>query len=204
MKNRQVEVFRPAAKLGAWVILVSAVLVSVTGDMDMKIMVEQQPMKVAAAEALYTTQENAPFSILSVGDLSGDSATTIIEIPGLLSYLATGTWDGPGEHRARASTTCRRSTSQEFPQYGPEMNFVPYVPVTYWGFRLMIGLGMIAALYALWALWVFRGGRTPKGSFAAVRQRDHRAVPAVRHLRRLDLHRDGPPAVDRVRRADHG
>ena len=48
----------------------------------MKIMVEQQPMKVAAAEAHYTTSENAAFSILSVGDLSGDTATTIIEIPG--------------------------------------------------------------------------------------------------------------------------
>lgn len=167
MKNRQAEIFRPAAKLGAWVILVSAVLVSVTGDMDMKIMVEQQPMKVAAAEALYETTENAPFSILSVGDLSGDEATTIIEIPGLLSYLATGTWDGP-ESTVQGINNLQAQYLEEFPQYGPEMNFTPYVPVTYWGFRLMIGLGMIAALYALWALWAFRGGRTPKGRFASI------------------------------------
>ena len=167
MKNRQADIFRPAAKLGAWVILVSAVLVSVTGDMDMKIMVDQQPMKVAAAEALYTTQENAPFSILSVGDLSGDEATTIIEIPGLLSYLATGTWNGP-ESTVQGINDLQAQYLEEFPQYGPEMNFVPYVPVTYWGFRLMIGLGMIAALYALWALWAFRGGRTPKGKFASI------------------------------------
>jgi len=45
---------------------------------------------------------------------------------------------------------------------------VPYVPVTYWGFRLMIGLGMIAALYALIVLWAFRGGRTPKSRLFAV------------------------------------
>jgi cytochrome d ubiquinol oxidase subunit I len=167
MKNRQADVFRPAAKLGAWVILVSAVLVSVTGDMDMKIMVEQQPMKVAAAEALYQTQENAPFSILSVGDLSGEEATTVIEIPGLLSYLATGTWDGP-ESTVQGINDLQAQYLEEFPQYGPEMNFTPYVPVTYWGFRLMIGLGMIAALYALWALWAFRGGRTPKGRFASI------------------------------------
>jgi cytochrome d ubiquinol oxidase subunit I len=31
----------------------------------------------------------------------------------------------------------------------------------------MIGLGMIAALYALWALFAMRGGRTPKGRFFA-------------------------------------
>jgi cytochrome d ubiquinol oxidase subunit I len=165
MKNRQADVFRPAAKLGAWVILISAVAVSITGDMDMKIMVDQQPMKVAAAEALYQTQENAPFSILSVGDLSGDSATTVVEIPGLLSYLATGTWNGP-ESTVQGINDLQAQYLAEFPQYGPEMNFVPYVPITYWGFRLMIGLGMIAALYALWALWAFRGGRTPKGKFA--------------------------------------
>ena len=167
MKNRQVDVFRPAAKLGAWVILVSAVLVSVSGDMDMKIMVDQQPMKVAAAEALYTTQENAPFSILSVGDLSGDTATTVIEIPGLLSWLATGNWNGP-ESTVQGINDLQAQYLTEFPQYGPEMNFVPYVPVTYWGFRLMIGLGMIAALYALIVLWAFRGGRTPKSRLFAL------------------------------------
>jgi cytochrome bd ubiquinol oxidase subunit I len=56
----------------------------------------------------------------------------------------------------------------EYPQYGPDMNFVPYVPVTYWAFRLMIGLGMMAALYALIALWAFRGGRTPRSRLFAL------------------------------------
>jgi cytochrome d ubiquinol oxidase subunit I len=159
-KGKQIDVFRPAAKLGAWVILIAAVGVSVTGDLDMKIMVEQQPMKVAAAEALYTTTEEAPFSVLSVGDLSGMEATTILEVPGLLSYLATGTWSGPD------STVEGINNLQEqfVATYGPG-NYVPYVPVTYWGFRLMIGLGMVAALYALWMLFALRGGRTPKGRF---------------------------------------
>jgi cytochrome d ubiquinol oxidase subunit I len=48
------------------------------------------------------------------------------------------------------------------------MRFVPYVPITYWAFRLMIGLGMIAALYALLVLWAFRGGRTPRSRFFAM------------------------------------
>ena len=163
MKNRQVEVFRPAAKLGAWVILISAVLVSISGDMDMKVMVQQQPMKVAAAEALYQTQENAPFSILSVGDVSGDSATTIIEIPGLLSYLATGTFNGP-ESTVQGIDNLQ---AQYVETFGPG-NYIPYVPITYWGFRLMIGLGMIAALYAIWALFALRGGRIPKSRAFAV------------------------------------
>ena len=165
-RDKQVDVFRASAKLGAWVVLIAAVLVSISGDMDMKIMVQQQPMKVAAAEALYTTQENAPFSVLTVGDVTGTDATTLIEIPGLLSFLATGTWNGP-ESTVQGINNLQEQYVTEFPQYGPEQNYIPYVPVTYWGFRLMIGLGMIAALWAIWALFALRGGRVPKGKFFA-------------------------------------
>lgn len=154
MKNRQVDIFRPAVKAGAIVVLLAAVVVSITGDMDAKIMVEQQPMKMAAAEALYETTDNAPFSILSIGDVSGDSATAIIEVPGLTSFLGTGSFDGTVQG-------INDLQAQYEQTYGPG-NYAPYVPVSYWGFRLMIGLGMIAALWALWALWLIRGGRTPR------------------------------------------
>ncbi|MDD2858869.1 MAG: cytochrome ubiquinol oxidase subunit I [Candidatus Nanopelagicales bacterium] len=159
-KDRHLDVFRPAVKAGTWVILIAAVVVSITGDLDSKVMVEQQPMKMAAAEGLYETTANAPFSILSVGDLAGDSATRIIEVPGLLSFLATGSFDGTVQG-------INDLQAQYVQQYGPG-DYSPYVPVTYWGFRMMIGLGMLAALYALWTLWRFRGGRNPKSTvFAA-------------------------------------
>ena len=153
-KNRQVDIFRPAVKAGAVVTLLAAVVVSVTGDMDSKIMVEQQPMKMAAAEALYETTSNAPFSVLTVGDVTGDNATPIIEIPGLLSFLSTGSFDGTvqGINDLQAAYE---------DQYGPG-NYVPYIPITYWGFRLMIGLGMLGAAWSLWALWRYRRGRNPQ------------------------------------------
>jgi cytochrome d ubiquinol oxidase subunit I len=119
-----------------------------------KIMVEQQPMKMAAAEALYETTDGAPFSVLSIGDLSGDEATHLIEVPGLLSFLSTGDFgaevQGINDLQAEYVAT-----------YGPG-DYVPYVPVAYWSFRLMIGLGMVAALFALWSLWVFRRQRQPE------------------------------------------
>jgi len=156
MKDRQVDVFRPAMKAGAVVTLVAAVGVSITGDLFSKIMVEQQPMKMAAAEALYDTQEDAPFSVLTIGDVTGDSATPIIEVPGLLSFLSTGdvnaTVEGINDLQAAYEA-----------QYGPG-DYVPYVPVTYWSFRLMIGVGMLAAAWALWALWRYRRGRNPQGT----------------------------------------
>jgi cytochrome d ubiquinol oxidase subunit I len=154
MKGRQTEVFRPAVKASSVVILLAAVGLAITGDMDAKIMVQQQPMKMAAAEAVYETGTDVPFSILSVGDLSGSEATHLIEVPGLTSYLATGDFGGEVQG-------INDLQEQYVATYGPG-NYVPYVPITYWSFRLMMGLGMIAALFALWSLWIFRRERQPE------------------------------------------
>ena len=97
MKNRQTDIFRPAIKAGAVVTLIAAAAVSLTGDMTSKVMVEQQPMKMAAADASYETTQNAPFSVLTIGDVSGENATLILEVPGLLSFLSTGSFDGTVE-----------------------------------------------------------------------------------------------------------
>ena len=153
-RGNQINIFRPAVKIGAVVVLISAVGVSITGDFFSKIMVEQQPMKMAAAEALYETTESAPFSVLTIGDVTGDSATPIIEVPGLLSFLATGSFDGEVQG-------INNLQAEYVSAYGPG-DYIPYVPVTYWSFRLMIGLGMLAAAWALWALWRYRGERNPQ------------------------------------------
>ena len=89
--------YRKATKFGAVFALVASLGVIVTGDIQGKIMTEVQPMKMAAAEGLYETTSNAPFSVLSIGSLDGSEATRIIEVPGLLSFLATGSFDGTVE-----------------------------------------------------------------------------------------------------------
>jgi cytochrome d ubiquinol oxidase subunit I len=146
--------FRSAAKLGAWASLVAAVGLAVTGDIQGKIMTEVQPMKMAAAEALYRTEQPASFSLLTVGTLDGSKEVFALKLPGLLSFLATGSLDGrvQGIDDLRAQYTAA---------YGSG-SYTPIIPVTYWSFRLMIGLGMLGALIALCALWTMRRGRTPR------------------------------------------
>ena len=156
MRGKGIDMARATLKLGAVVAILAGIAVSFTGDADMKIMVQQQPMKVAAAEALYQTQENAPLSLLSVGPLDGSEAKTILEVPGLLSFLATGTFNGPDS----TVEGINNLQDQYVQTYGPG-NYIPNVPVSYWSFRLMIGLGMLGVLYGLLALWVTRKGRTP-------------------------------------------
>ncbi|MBF9129572.1 cytochrome ubiquinol oxidase subunit I [Plantactinospora sp. S1510] len=145
--------FRFAARFGAWVTLAAAVAVVITGDQQGKIMTEVQPMKMAAAEALYTTEAPASFSVLTVGSLDGSRELFAIKIPYLLSILGTG--DPNGQVRG-----INDLQAQYVSQYGPG-GYTPIIPVTYWSFRFMIGLGLAAAAIALWVLWAQRRGRTP-------------------------------------------
>jgi cytochrome d ubiquinol oxidase subunit I len=146
--------WRPAVGLGLITILVSGIGVSLSGDGQAKLMFEQQPMKMAAAEALLEGEEGAPFSILAIGDLSGapESVRHVIEVPGLTSFLADGTFTSylPGVNDVQAEYEQR---------YGEGTNYSPNLMVTYWSFRLMIGLGIGSAALALAALWYLRRGR---------------------------------------------
>jgi len=154
-RGHQEEVFRPSLKLGAVVVLVAGVGVLVTGDLQARIMTEQQPMKMAAAEAPYNTSKPASFSIFTLGSLDGRAEVASVRIPDLLSFMATGSPSGEVE----GINNIQQAYAQK---YGPG-DYTPYVPVTYWSFRLMIGFGGLAMLVALAALWATRRGRAPTG-----------------------------------------
>jgi cytochrome d ubiquinol oxidase subunit I len=156
MKDKSRDAMRSTLKLGAWVAIVAGLLVMYTGDVQAKIMVQQQPMKMAAAEALYETQENAPFSLFTVGDLSGSEAYFSVDIPGMLSFLATGNWTGP-ESTVQGINNLQAQYEEKF---GPG-EYAPYTPLIFWAFRAMIGLGMLGVLFAIWALWITRRERVP-------------------------------------------
>jgi cytochrome d ubiquinol oxidase subunit I len=147
--------FRSAAKAGAAMLLVSGLLVAVTGDIQGKIMTDQQPMKMAAAEALWETEQPASFSIFTIGTPDGSKEVFSIRIPYLLSFLATGTFDGKVEGINDLQV-------QQEAKFGPG-DYTPNTPITYWTFRWMIGLGMLAAAAAAWFLFRMRKGRTPAG-----------------------------------------
>jgi cytochrome d ubiquinol oxidase subunit I len=153
LMRRHTEDFRPALRIGAWTTLVAAAALLITGDIQGKIMTEVQPMKMAAAEALYHTEQPAAYSLFTIGTLDGSDEIFAIKIPHLLSFLGTG--DPNGEVKG-----INDLQDQYAAQFGPG-TYSPTIPVTYWSFRLMVGLGMAAALIALIALWAQRRGRTP-------------------------------------------
>jgi cytochrome d ubiquinol oxidase subunit I len=152
-KANDVDVFRPSIRLGMAVTLVALIAVMVTGDIQARVMTKQQPMKMAAAEALYNSKSSAGFSIFTIGSLDGSQEVFSIRVPKLLSIMATGKPSGTVEGINDLQTT-------EAKKYGAG-DYSPNIPVAYWSFRLMIGFGVLAGLIAAWGLWLFRRGRTP-------------------------------------------
>jgi cytochrome d ubiquinol oxidase subunit I len=159
IKRKDLEMARGTFKLGGIIVLISFILVSVSGDLTARIMTEQQPMKMAAAEALYETQASAPFSLLTIGTLDGSKAVFQIGVPSVLSFMSTGDFKGVVEGINDLEATYDQ-------KYGPG-DYTPNVPLAYWSFRLMIGFGAIASLLVLLALWQMRRGGTPKGKWFA-------------------------------------
>jgi cytochrome bd ubiquinol oxidase subunit I len=139
--------FTRSARL-ALVVLVPAILFTLLiGDELGVIEGTYQPMKIAAAEAQWTTCQPCSFSLFQIGGGNNDQTPTeIIAIPHLLSLLATNHWDGKVEGLTPLQ-------NQYVSKYGPGY-YVPDVFIQYWSMRVMAYLGGIVLLIALWGLWL--------------------------------------------------
>ena len=154
--------YRKATRLGAVVTLAAGLGVAVSGDVQGKIMTEVQPMKMAAAEALYETSDsNAPFSIFTVGSLDGSEEKFAVTVPGLLSFLATGSFDG----EVKGINELKAEYAQTYGESGNPLvsnsTYVPNIPLSYWSFRFMMGTGFAAMAAAAAVLWAIRRDRVP-------------------------------------------
>jgi len=106
-----------------------------------------QPMKIAAAEAQWETCQPCSFSLFQIGGGQQDhDPAQIIEIPHLLSVLATGGWDGK-------VVGLEELQAQYEEQYGPG-NYVPNVFIQYWSMRVMAYTGSLIFLFSLWGAWL--------------------------------------------------
>ncbi|MFZ0530549.1 MAG: cytochrome ubiquinol oxidase subunit I [Propionicimonas sp.] len=181
---KDISAYTWATKFGAWVLLGAGLFTLITGDLQGKIMTEVQPMKMAAAEALWETEggpgtSGAAFSVLTIGTLDGSQEVFAIKIPGVLSFLATGTFDGKVEginplaaefaagRQVNPDIALQKEAAERLAASGvltDPSDWVPNIPAAYWTFRLMMGLGFLAMAIAAFVLWKVRKGRLPKAS----------------------------------------
>ncbi len=133
--------FRLAAILGS----VSVLMVILIGHQQAQHMVRTQPMKMAAAEALWNSEDPAALSLFTITDQANKHNLVDVRIPKLLSLLSynrlTGKVLGINEIQA------------EYEQKYGAGNYTPNIFINYWSFRAMVGLGFLMFALALYALY---------------------------------------------------
>jgi cytochrome bd ubiquinol oxidase subunit I len=148
-RGRDKAVFARSARLSLFVLVPAILLAMLVGDELGVIEAKYQPMKIAAAEAQWTTCQPCSFSLFQIGGGNDDhTPTQILEIPHLLSLLATNHWNGKVIGLSPLQ-------SQYVAKYGPG-DYVPNVFIQYWSMRVMAYLALVITLIALWGLWLSR------------------------------------------------
>jgi cytochrome d ubiquinol oxidase subunit I len=139
LRGRNVAFHSKAFKIAAVFGAVAACLQPISGDISAKDVAIRQPAKLAAMEAHFHTERSAGLIIGGIPDTAGKKVDYALKIPGLLSFMATGDFNG----EVKGLDQVPKSEQ-------------PPVAVTHYAFQIMVGLGMvmvgIALLYFI-ALW---------------------------------------------------
>ena len=152
-RRRNAALFAGAARLAIIVLIPVASLNLLLGSEFGVSVTKAQPLKISATEALWETEQPAGFSLFQIGGFSqSDQKPSFdIEIPYLLSFLATNSFNGK-------VVGLNELQSQAEQKYGPG-NYIPDVALVYWSMRVMAYLGTLTVFLALWGGWLLRRRR---------------------------------------------
>jgi cytochrome bd ubiquinol oxidase subunit I len=123
---------RIAFSLAMWAALVLAPLQIAFGDRQGLNTAHYQPAKLAAMEGLWDTEHNVPMTVFAWPDMSAERNLYEVSIPHLASLYLTHSWDGEVQG-LKATPPADR----------------PYVPVVFFAFRVMVGIGTLLLALAI-------------------------------------------------------
>jgi cytochrome d ubiquinol oxidase subunit I len=149
LRGHEVDLYRRAAKLALIVAVPATLLQLVVGNRFGEAVTSAQSMKIAASEAQWNTCQPCGFSLFQIGGFSQSDETPkfSITIPRLLSYMATGSWDGEVQG-------LNELQAQEEAAYGPG-DYMPNVRVIYWSMRVMAFAGVLMFMVAALGAWLY-------------------------------------------------
>lgn len=148
MKKKQSVAFQRTLKMSVIFGLISLVMVIGLGDLQGKYLVKTQPMKMAAAEALWESKDSAPLSMFAIIDEKNKENKIDLGIPNMLSFLSYGNFT----QRVEGINELQASFEQEL---GPG-NYIPPVTLSYISFRVMVfsgGAMLLIFLFTGFVLW---------------------------------------------------
>jgi cytochrome d ubiquinol oxidase subunit I len=143
-KTSNVEFFQRAFKWAAVYALIGAVMVGVVGDAHGKYLAKAQPMKICAAEAIWEDEQPADFVVVAIINERKQENSFEFRVPKALSFLLYNNFTG-------GVKGLKYWQNEAVKKYGPG-NYIPPVTITFWAFRLMVGMGLLMGLLALLAV----------------------------------------------------
>lgn len=140
-RGQMPEVARKGLSMGLWLVLLLAPAQAVIGDFHGLNTLKHQPAKIAAMEANWETQRGMPLVLFAIPDPQSESNRFELAIPRLGSLVLTHDWDGEVKGL------------RDFPREDR-----PPVAIPFFGFRIMVGLGLLMiALAVIGAVLRWRG-----------------------------------------------
>jgi cytochrome bd ubiquinol oxidase subunit I len=144
-RKQHEDFFKRSFRIGTFFGLGAVVLLILVGHFQGQEMVRTQPMKMAAAEAVWHTTDPASESLLTIVDQSTQTDIVSIRIPYLLSFLTYDRFSGEIKGMIELN--------QEYQEKYGAGNYIPPITVTYWSFRLMVGAGFLMLFLAAICLY---------------------------------------------------
>ena len=150
-KKHDVDFFQKSFKYSVVYGLIGVLAVCGIGHAQGQFLMDVQPMKMAAAEAHWETEDPASFVAIAAIDEEAGENTFSIEIPNMLSFMTYNSFSGEvkGIHDLQAEYEA---------QYG-EGNYVPQVTPLFWSFRAMVGAGGLMVLLTLIGVVLLKTGK---------------------------------------------
>lgn len=149
MRKHDLEMFKKSFRISIIIGVFTSIAIMFTGHWQAQYLVESQPMKMAAAEALWEDSgDPAPFTVLASIDEENRKNNFEIQIPMVLSFLSFNQFEG--------SLEGLNSIQDKYEdKYGPG-DYIPNVTLLFWVFRIMTGIGGVMALLGIFG-WYTSG-----------------------------------------------
>lgn len=117
-----------------------------SGDLSGRMVAEHQPVTLAAMEGLFKTEQGASMVLIGQPDVENQKLDNAIHIPKALSFITYRRWD---------------AEVKGLDAFPPDTH-PDNIPLLYYSFHIMVGLGtifiavMLLSAFALWRGWLFK------------------------------------------------
>lgn len=147
LKRQDTDFFKKSFQIAIVIGMISSFATAIFGHDQAKYLVETQPMKMAASEALWgKSGDPAPWTVFAIIDPEKQENKGEFQIPGLLSFLSYNKFSGEVKGMKELQAEYEKS-------YGPG-NYIPPVRTTFWSFRIMVGAGTLMILLGLYGTYL--------------------------------------------------